>query len=128
MYASGINGFDAQYGSATDAEAREGVTLVNTLNCNLAACFLKQHKWERAISVTTRVIKSDPQHAKALYRRAVARIAIGDVSGAEIDALGALDLNPDGYLTLRRNSSTDTDTQMHRLGGKTDDKRDSCQT
>ena len=74
------------------------MTLVNTLNCNLAACFLKQHKWERAIAVTTRVIKSDPQHAKALYRRAVARIAIGDVSGAEIDALGALDLNPDGHL------------------------------
>lgn len=56
---------------------------------NLSACHLKLGEYHEAISAASQVIAHDPKNAKALYRRGVARHALGQTDEALTDLLAA---------------------------------------
>ncbi|CAI8002490.1 FK506-binding protein-like, partial [Geodia barretti] len=55
------------------------------LGLNLAACQLKLGQADHASSNCSRVLELDPGNVKALYRRGVARMRLGDLDEAEED-------------------------------------------
>lgn len=50
---------------------------------NLAHCYLKQHKWKDACDACDTCLDLDPRCAKALYRRAQARVLPGSAGAVE---------------------------------------------
>ena len=51
---------------------------------NLAACYLKEEKWEKAVARATKVLDNDPENTKALFRRGHGRIYINDLERARV--------------------------------------------
>ena len=68
--------------------------LLIDLRSNAAAAALKIEEWEVAIEVASSVIDKEPNHVKALYRRAKAREANGARAGARIDLHALLKADP----------------------------------
>ncbi len=54
-------------------------------NANSAACLLSLSDFPAAAAAASRALTEQPWHSKALYRRARARAALGDITGAEED-------------------------------------------
>lgn len=66
-----------------------------TCNLNNAACKLKLKDYKQAEKLCTKVLESDSQNVKALYRRAQAYIQLVDFDLAEVDIKKALEVDPD---------------------------------
>ena len=82
-------------GPAVDAEQQRAIdALLLSTNANLALCYGKLHQHEKAAHFATRALEADPQHVKALFRRAVARRHLGAVDEAREDIDKALQLAP----------------------------------
>lgn len=64
----------------------------------MAACYLRQSKWEKAIYAATKALALAPENLKALYRRAEAYLELGRNQLAARDINVALDLRPEGKL------------------------------
>jgi tetratricopeptide (TPR) repeat protein len=69
--------------------------LTLTANLNLAACYLKEEKYEKAAARATKVLEKDAKHVKALFRRGEARIYLNDLDRAREDLKTAESLAPD---------------------------------
>ncbi|TPX69297.1 hypothetical protein SpCBS45565_g02544 [Spizellomyces sp. 'palustris'] len=61
---------------------------------NMAACYLKQSKYEKAIDVCEKVIKIDPQNAKAYFRRGQSHHKLNNLEKARTDLFRAAELAP----------------------------------
>jgi tetratricopeptide (TPR) repeat protein len=74
--------------------------LLRDLRSNAAAAAIKLDEWDEAIRATTAVLKEEPQHIKALYRRATALISrrngssSDDIERARTDLVGLLKVQP----------------------------------
>ena len=82
---------------AMPAEARaEEVPRTLLISCllNEAQCYLKLEQWERATVCCGLVLKLEPQHAKALYRRGVANTQLEQWEEAKADLKQACLLEP----------------------------------
>lgn len=53
---------------------------------NVAECHLRLQNWQAAQDAASNAVITDPNNAKALYRRAKARFELGDYAGAAKDA------------------------------------------
>ncbi|KAF6263773.1 hypothetical protein COO60DRAFT_342981 [Scenedesmus sp. NREL 46B-D3] len=62
---------------------------------NWAAVELKRKNWAEAASQATKVLELEPSNIKALYRRAQARIGLGELLEAELDIRSGLLGEPD---------------------------------
>ena len=62
----------------------------------MAACYLRQAKWDKAVYAETKALTLAPKNLKALYRRAEAYLELkrNQLAAQDIDV--ALDLRPDG--------------------------------
>lgn len=65
-----------------------------TLCANQALCLLKLERWEEAEARATKALNVDSAHSKAIYRRGLARLRLGNVRGALDDLQKAGRLEP----------------------------------
>jgi tetratricopeptide (TPR) repeat protein len=72
---------------------------------NSAACHLKLQDYPAAIAATTEALYIDPTNAKALYRRGIARHALGQTEGAMEDLKKAL-IHAPGDGAIKREMAT----------------------
>jgi len=68
---------------------------------NLAACLLKQEKYEKVVTYCDKVLKIEPRNEKALFRRGKSHMMLNDVERAEADLKKALELNPEDKVIQR---------------------------
>ncbi|KAF9586484.1 hypothetical protein BGW38_004003 [Lunasporangiospora selenospora] len=61
---------------------------------NMAACHLKNKNYRRAIENATAALAQDPNNIKAKFRRAQAKLADGNLAGAEADLISLGDSVP----------------------------------
>ncbi|KAL5740497.1 hypothetical protein ACOSQ2_029677 [Xanthoceras sorbifolium] len=57
----------------------------NLLHLNVAACFLKLGECRKSIEASNKVLDANPAHVKALYRRGMAYMALGEFEDARND-------------------------------------------
>ncbi len=104
LHAAGINSFAAQFGAASsEAQNAAAKELVISVQNNLSAAYLKQERWDSVITSATKVLSLSPEgdpNIKALYRRASAYYAKGDVVKAAQDLDVALAKAPTGAASL----------------------------
>lgn len=62
----------------------------------MAACYIRQARWEKAIYAATKALAIAPKNLKALYRRAQSHLELGRTELAAKDIDVALDLQPNG--------------------------------
>lgn len=68
---------------------------------NAANCYLQTKAWSNAVAQATKALDIDPNNCKALYRRAVASIQLGELTTAKEDLLQAARMEP-GNTEIRR--------------------------
>ncbi|XP_076951591.1 70 kDa peptidyl-prolyl isomerase-like [Bidens hawaiensis] len=85
-----------EYDSAfNDDEKQQAKVLKISCNLNNAACKLELRDYKQAVKLCTKVLDSDSNNVKALYRRAQACIWLVDLDVAEMDIKKALEIDPD---------------------------------
>lgn len=60
--------------------------LLFSMNGNLALCFLKEEKYDKAVAKASKVLEVDAENAKALFRRGTARMMLNDYDRARVRA------------------------------------------
>lgn len=85
-----MSAMQPQTGMATDDQKNVIKTNLAVVYSNMGACHLKNGNYKRAIEVCDTALKHDPTNVKAKFRRAQAKLAEGNLAGAEADlnALG----------------------------------------
>jgi tetratricopeptide (TPR) repeat protein len=85
-----MSAMQPQAGMATDDQKNVIKTNLAVVYSNMGACHLKNNNYKRAIEVCDTALKHDPTNIKAKFRRAQAKLAEGNLAGAEADlnALG----------------------------------------
>ncbi|XP_057787680.1 peptidyl-prolyl cis-trans isomerase PASTICCINO1-like isoform X1 [Salvia miltiorrhiza] len=68
-----------------DDEGKEFSDTRNLLHLNMAACLLKMGEYRKSIESCNKVLDANPAHVKALYRRGMAYIAVGNFEEARAD-------------------------------------------
>lgn len=68
-----------------DEEGKVFSNTRNLLNLNVAACYLKLGECRKSIEMCNKVIEANPANAKALYRRGMAYMTLGDFEDARND-------------------------------------------
>ncbi|KAF9665135.1 hypothetical protein SADUNF_Sadunf16G0090600 [Salix dunnii] len=68
-----------------DEEGKVFLNTRNLLNLNVAACYLKLGECRKSIETCNKVLEANPAHAKALYRRGMAYMEVGDFEEARSD-------------------------------------------
>ncbi|UZJ57246.1 hypothetical protein CBS101457_006566 [Exobasidium rhododendri] len=95
LYVAGINSFASMYGArSTPAQNEKAQELTNAFRSNLAACYIKQEQWEKAIYATSKVLEVDPRNLKARYRRSLSYLRLKDTQKAASDLDHALEQAP----------------------------------
>ncbi|GBG79509.1 hypothetical protein CBR_g29656 [Chara braunii] len=84
------------YDSSFDDEQKK-VAKALKIACNLnnAACKLKLKQFNETVKLCSKVLESDSQNVKALYRRAQAYMGADDLDLAEYDLKKATDIDPE---------------------------------
>lgn len=75
-------------------QSAQAITLRRMCQVNNASCYLKLSKWVEAETMCSDVLTLEPKNAKALYRRAQARLQICNIDGAVVDFRAALESSP----------------------------------
>lgn len=97
LHCAGINSFASMYGArSTEAENERAAGITSAVYNNMAACYLKQAKWDKAVYASSKALALAPKNLKALYRRAEAYLELGRNQLAARDIDLALDLRPEG--------------------------------
>ncbi|KAH6762035.1 FKBP-type peptidyl-prolyl cis-trans isomerase family protein [Perilla frutescens var. hirtella] len=68
-----------------DDEGKEFADTRNLLHLNVAACLLKMGEYRKSIESCNKVLEANPAHAKGLYRRGMAYMAVGNFEEAKAD-------------------------------------------
>lgn len=91
-YAGGV---EAVMAMPAEARAEESArTLLISCLLNEAQCYIKLEQWERTTVCCGLVLKLEPEHAKALYRRGVANTRLEQWEAAKADLKQACLLEP----------------------------------
>lgn len=97
LYCAGINSFASLYGARSNEEENERAAgITSAVYNNMAACYIRQVKWDKAVYAATKALALAPKNLKALYRRAEAYLELGKNQLAAQDIDLALDLRPQG--------------------------------
>ncbi|EST05824.1 Tetratricopeptide repeat [Kalmanozyma brasiliensis GHG001] len=95
LHCAGINSFATLYGArSSDAQNERAAGTASAVYNNMAACYLKQQKWSKAVYASSKALELAPNNLKALYRRAEAHLELGKNQLAARDIDVALDLRP----------------------------------
>lgn len=110
--------FDKDMDEAMKKETKE---MKRVLWLNIAAVCLKQNEWNKVISNCDKVLQSDPNNIKALFRRSQAYMSRSDFIEAEADIRLAYNLDPSNrdvraqYKKLKQQmkSSSEKEAEMY---------------
>jgi tetratricopeptide (TPR) repeat protein len=80
-----MSAMQPQTGMATDDQKNVIKANLAVVYSNMGACHLKNGNYKRAIEVCDTALKHDPTNVKAKFRRAQAKLAEGNLAGAEAD-------------------------------------------
>jgi tetratricopeptide (TPR) repeat protein len=94
VLANSSPGLDASLPKPTSPQIAEVAELKLAANSNIALCYLKLRRPEKAIQFATEVLKGDANNLKALFRRGQAYLDLGDIDNASKDLDAALKLAP----------------------------------
>ncbi|KAF8944137.1 hypothetical protein BGZ47_004595 [Haplosporangium gracile] len=115
-----MSAMQPQTGMATDDQKNVIKTNLAVVYSNMGACHLKNGNYKRAIEVCDTALKHDPTNVKAKFRRAQAKLAEGNLAGAEAD-LNALGEKVPGVKAelekLKKKSKDADDKQRKTMGG-----------
>ncbi|GAC98754.1 hypothetical protein PHSY_006348 [Pseudozyma hubeiensis SY62] len=118
LYCAGINSFASLYGArSTDVENERAAAIAGAVYNNMAACYLRQSKWEKAVYAASKALSLVPDNLKALYRRGEAYLELGRNQLAARDIDTALDLRPQDPVIRKlgeRLVQAFEDEEMHR--------------
>lgn len=89
-YVKALSLWDRAAGLAREAEDMD---LWATCRANAAQAELRRRQWAEAEACATEVLQRFPRHEKALFRRAAAREALGELEGARRDLTGVIACN-----------------------------------
>ncbi|KAG0271089.1 hypothetical protein BGZ95_001169 [Linnemannia exigua] len=115
-----MSAMQPQTGNATEAQKNVIKTNLAVVYSNMAACHLKNNNYKRAIEVCDTALKHDPTNVKAKFRRAQAKLAEGNLAGAEADlnALGEKVPGVKAELDKLKKKSKDADEKQRKsMGG-----------
>ncbi|KAJ6778238.1 PEPTIDYL-PROLYL CIS-TRANS ISOMERASE [Salix koriyanagi] len=96
-----------------DEEGKVFLNTRNLLNLNVAACYLKLGECRKSIETCNKVLEANPAHAKALYRRGMAYMEVGDFEEARSDF--------EMMLKVDKSSELDAATALKKLKQKQQD-------
>jgi tetratricopeptide (TPR) repeat protein len=80
--------------TATPEEIRQIDEIIVATYTNMALCYIKTDKKDRAIDVCTNALTFDPNNVKALFRRGQVYLAKNNLDKAEEDLKAALAIEP----------------------------------
>jgi tetratricopeptide (TPR) repeat protein len=93
QYQASLSVLNAVYGSdSVTADLKAAV------HSNVAACELKQNRFNEARKACDEALKLQPTHTKAMFRRGVALMELGEMDQAKSDLASALQLASDAKL------------------------------
>ncbi|KAH6572829.1 hypothetical protein BASA50_001866 [Batrachochytrium salamandrivorans] len=78
----------------TPEEKGEITNTVKACHANMAACYLKQENYKKAIDFCDKVLKVDTDNAKAMYRKGLALFKMNDLEPALASLMAAARLSP----------------------------------
>ncbi|KAL1549178.1 G1/S-specific cyclin pas1 [Salvia divinorum] len=68
-----------------DEEGKEFSNTRDLIHLNMAACLLKMGEYRKSVESCNKVLDANPAHVKALYRRGMAYMAVGNFEEARAD-------------------------------------------
>ncbi|XP_021755683.1 peptidyl-prolyl cis-trans isomerase PASTICCINO1-like [Chenopodium quinoa] len=90
-----------------DEEGKEFLNARNMLHLNVAACYLKMGECRKSIETCDKVLDANPVHVKALYRRGMAYMELGEFEEAKN--------NFDKMMKLDKSSESDAKAALQKL-------------
>ena len=113
------------YAGGEDGEPVPDATKALFVSCwsNIAMCHVKQQDWADAIKACNQVLEHDDSNLKALYRRGLSNIYLGDFKKAKADLMAAYKLdnaNKDvrkALATLKKESAKAKQKEKAAFGG-----------
>ena len=84
LYADAVDSY-AEGAELVEDEIGDGEAIYIACKLNIAQCYINLKDYPSAIEASTKVLAKDPTNVKALYRRAVARNAVGMPDEAKDD-------------------------------------------
>ncbi|KAF9090856.1 hypothetical protein BGX23_005653 [Mortierella sp. AD031] len=114
-----MSAMQPQTGMATDDQKNVIKTNLAVVYSNMGACHLKNNNYKRAIEVCDTALKHDSTNVKAKFRRAQAKLAEGNLAGAEADlnALGDKVPGVKAELEKLKKKSKDADEKQRKTMG-----------
>lgn len=83
------------YGAkSTPLQNEKAQELTCAFRSNLAACYIKQGEFEKAVYATSKVLEVDPRNLKARYRRSLSYLRLKETQKAANDLDHALEQAP----------------------------------
>lgn len=89
-----------------------------TLKNNMVMADLKRGEWTRVIDATTEILTRNPQNAKALYRRGIAKLETGKFEEARRDFRMMLDVDPNNADAQRKLDETNKRIKLKKSSEK----------
>ncbi|KAJ3051704.1 hypothetical protein HK097_007270 [Rhizophlyctis rosea] len=77
-----------------DAVRKEIADTLKACHSNMAACYIKQSNWSKALATCDKVLKTDPNNAKAYFRKGQVYGNIPELDKAEAAYKKAAELDP----------------------------------
>ncbi|XP_077238858.1 FKBP-type peptidyl-prolyl cis-trans isomerase family protein [Tasmannia lanceolata] len=93
-----------------DEEGKIFLNSRNSLNLNVAACYQKMGEFRKSIEACNKVLDGNPTHVKALYRRGIAYMSIGEFDEARNDF--------NMMITIDKSSEPDATSALMKLKQK----------
>ena len=90
--------------------------LLFSMNGNLALCFLKEEKYDKAVAKASKVLEVDAENAKALFRRGTARMMLNDYDRARADLETAEKLSPEDKQIKKSLANMNKRLKQHERG------------
>ncbi|KAF9922922.1 hypothetical protein FBU30_006959 [Linnemannia zychae] len=114
-----MSAMQPQNSMATDDQKNVIKTNLAVVYANMGACHLKNNNYKRAIEVCDTALKHDPNNVKAKFRRAQAKLAEGNLAGAEADliALGEKVPGVKAELEKLKKKNRDADEKQRKAMG-----------
>ncbi|OAJ38515.1 hypothetical protein BDEG_22428 [Batrachochytrium dendrobatidis JEL423] len=99
--------------SLSDAEKTEIVATIKACHANMAACYIKNENYTKAIDFCDRVLKVDSNNTKAMYRKGHALFKMNELEPSLKILMSAVKLAPNDVLI--RDQITQVKTKITEL-------------
>ncbi|CDJ42772.1 hypothetical protein ETH_00032030 [Eimeria tenella] len=90
QYEQALERYKAGVKHVKGSQDSDAIAVSVQLSSNSCMCCLKLERWQQAITAANQVLATEPKNPKALYRRAVAKSNLGELSDAKDDLMAVI--------------------------------------